>query len=241
MPVIRKGSRQDIVDATINSSEIWKHCKLLKLTQNMRLRSANTNNSAKEIKEFANWILRIGDGDMEAIENTDGDIDIPENLLIKNNVDPLLSLVQFVYPSIQENLNVPNFFEERAILAPRLESVEHLNDFILSFIPGDEKEYLSSDTPCHADENSEIQSQWFTSEFLNDIKCSGIPNHRLRLKARVPVMLMRNIDQANGLCNGTRLQVNDLGKKYYNSNGFDWQKYWGKDSYSKDGFNTFRF
>jgi len=32
------------------------------------------------------------------------------------------------------------------------------------------------------------------------------------LKVGVPIMLLRNIDQANGLCNGTRLQVNDLGK-----------------------------
>jgi len=47
---------------------------------------------------------------------------------------------------------------------------------------------------------------------LNDIKCSGIPNHRIKLKVGVPIMLLRNIDQANGLCNGTRLQVNDLGK-----------------------------
>lgn len=32
------------------------------------------------------------------------------------------------------------------------------------------------------------------------------------LKVGVPIMLLRNIDQASGLCNGTRLQVNDLGK-----------------------------
>ncbi|XP_073219612.1 uncharacterized protein [Cicer arietinum] len=37
---------------------------------------------------------------------------------------------------------------------------------------------------------------WFTLEFLNDMKCSRIPNHRLKLKIGVPVMLLRNIDQA---------------------------------------------
>jgi len=52
----------------------------------------------------------------------------------------------------------------------------------------------------------------FTYEFLNDIKCSRIPNHKLKLKIGVPIMLLRNIDQAKGLCNGTRLQVHHLGK-----------------------------
>ncbi|XP_057453011.1 uncharacterized protein LOC130744867, partial [Lotus japonicus] len=52
----------------------------------------------------------------------------------------------------------------------------------------------------------------FTSEFLNDYKCSGIPNHQIKLKLGVPIMLIRNIDQAAGLCNGTRMIVNALTK-----------------------------
>ncbi|XP_057730010.1 uncharacterized protein LOC130945295 [Arachis stenosperma] len=39
----------------------------------------------------------------------------------------------------------------------------------------------------------------------------GIPNHVLKLKKCAPIILLRNIDQANGLCNGTRLIVQDLG------------------------------
>jgi ATP-dependent DNA helicase PIF1 len=39
-----------------------------------------------------------------------------------------------------------------------------------------------------------------------------MPNHRLVLKVGVPVMLLRNIDVASGLCNGTRLTVVSLGK-----------------------------
>lgn len=79
-------------------------------------------------------------------------------------------------------------------------------------IPGDEKEYLSSDSTVQSDEDTEVHAGWFTTEFLNEIKCSRVPNHRLRLKIGVPVMLMRNIDQANGLYNGTRLLVTELCK-----------------------------
>ncbi|XP_057418645.1 uncharacterized protein LOC130712846 [Lotus japonicus] len=102
------------------------------------------------------------------------------------------------------------FFEERCILYPTLESVEMMNDFMLSLIPGELKEYFSSDTACRSDADSEIHSEWFTSEFLNDIKCYGIPNHKLSLKKGAPTMLLRNIDQSAVLCNGTRLIVNDL-------------------------------
>lgn len=97
-------------------------------------------------------------------------------------------------------------------MAPTLESVEVVNNELLSKIPGAMKEYLSCDSTCKSDENSDIEAEWFTSEFLNNIKCSGIPNHKLCLKEGVPIMLLRNIDQAGGLCNGTRMIVKELGK-----------------------------
>ncbi|KAL8468986.1 hypothetical protein ACS0TY_031985 [Phlomoides rotata] len=44
-----------------------------------------------------------------------------------------------------------------------------------------------------------------TPEFLNTLKCSGVPDHEITLKIGTPVMLLRNIDHSKGLCNGTRL------------------------------------
>ena len=44
-------------------------------------------------------------------------------------------------------------------------------------------------------------------EFLNTLQVPGIPLHKLELKPGMPVILLRNLDPANGLCNGTRLIV----------------------------------
>lgn len=211
LPVVRKGSRQDIVGAAINASNLFTSCKVLRLTTNMRLRTSSENADQEDINQFAEWILRIGDGDPNADEYGVSVVQIPDDLLIHECVDPLLSLVEFAYPDLLQNMNMTCYFQDRGILAPTLESVERVNDYVISMIPGDLREYLSSDSVCQSDENSEVHGEWFTTEFLNEIKCSGIPNHKLFLKVGVPVILMRNIDQAAGLCNGTRLLVNELG------------------------------
>ncbi len=48
-------------------------------------------------------------------------------------------------------------------------------------------------------------------EFLNTLQFSGITNHKLELKVGVPILLLRNLNQSIGLCNGTRLIVKRLG------------------------------
>jgi len=132
--------------------------------------------------------------------------------LIEATETPLLSLVNFVYPNFFTNMICSGYFEDGAILCPTTESVEQVNDFILSLLSAQEITYLSLDTPCQSDEDQKIQEEWFPSEFLNEIKCPGISNHHLKLKIGVSIMLLRNIDQVNDLCNGTRLQVIALSK-----------------------------
>ena len=45
----------------------------------------------------------------------------------------------------------------------------------------------------------------FNSEYLNTLQPNGFPQHILTLKSGVPLMLLRNINPRQGLCNGTRL------------------------------------
>jgi ATP-dependent DNA helicase PIF1 len=50
-------------------------------------------------------------------------------------------------------------------------------------------------------------------EFLNILQFNGIANHKLELKVGVPILLLRNLNQSIGLCNGTRLIVKRLGQR----------------------------
>jgi ATP-dependent DNA helicase PIF1 len=51
----------------------------------------------------------------------------------------------------------------------------------------------------------------YSVEFLNILQFSGITNHKLKLKVGVPILLLHNLNQSIGLCNGTRLIVKILG------------------------------
>ncbi|KAI3741126.1 hypothetical protein L1987_58793 [Smallanthus sonchifolius] len=214
LPVIPNGSRQDIINASLSSSYIWVKCKVLQLSKNMRLSVGNESSDVQQTKLFAKWLLDLGEGSIGGSNDGEAIIDIPDDLLITNSLDPVASLIDFVYPSFLENLRNPKFFQERAILAPTNEVVQEINDRLLSMFPGDEKEYLSSDTICQSEYLPDNFDQaLYSPDVLNGLKLSGLSNHKLVLKVGVPVMLLRNIDQKSGLCNGTRLQVISLGNR----------------------------
>jgi ATP-dependent DNA helicase PIF1 len=47
----------------------------------------------------------------------------------------------------------------------------------------------------------------YTEDILNAITQPNYPEQRLLLKVGMPVILMRNLNQWMGLCNGTRLLI----------------------------------
>ncbi|XP_016192070.1 uncharacterized protein LOC107632940 [Arachis ipaensis] len=164
-----------------------------------------------QLEEFAEWLLQIGDrlfGD-----STDGKSvsRIPNNLLLDIESPGFHDLVLFVYPDILLRTSSVDYFKDRSILAPTLDVVTKVNNHVMSLIPGNERIYLSFDTLLNEDGHLESELYTMSTESLNALNCSVIPQHRLVLKIGVPVMLLCNIDQSNGLCNSTRMQVRRLG------------------------------
>ena len=80
-------------------------------------------------------------------------------------------------------------------------------------MPTDEREYLSCDTIGNSADAVHNQDAFYPVEYLNGIKLNNLPYHKLVLKVGVPIMLLRNLNQSTGLCNGTRLIVTKLADK----------------------------
>ena len=92
-------------------------------------------------------------------ENGEGNICILPNLLIQESEIPLLIFSEFCLSWSIKNIINYGFFGDEAILYRTIDSIEQINDFILSLICGEEQIYLSSDTPCQFDEDQQIQGE----------------------------------------------------------------------------------
>ncbi|CAF2137557.1 unnamed protein product, partial [Brassica napus] len=193
LPVINGAGRAEIVLASLNSSYLWEHCKVLKLTKNMRLLSDGLSpEEAADLRDFSEWILKIGDGKLAEPNDGEAEIDIPSEFLITDSNNSIEAISTAIYgdtASLHEKKEA-KFFQERAILC-------------------DEKIYLSADSIDPRDTGS-VNNEALGPDFLNTIKVSGLPNHSLRLKIGCPVMVLRNIEPSAGLMNGTRLQITQL-------------------------------
>jgi ATP-dependent DNA helicase PIF1 len=71
--------------------------------------------------------------------------------------------------------------------------------------------FQDGETVCHSfDSTVDDPHNYYPSEFLNSLTTNGLSPHVLKLKLGCPVILLRNIDPVNGLCNGTRLVVREF-------------------------------
>lgn len=107
----------------------------------MRLTIGSRLEDANKICEFAEWILKIGDGEVGVANDGEVTIDIPKDILIHDASDPITSIVEFTYPKILNHIDDLSYFQEKAILAPT-----NMNDHLLKIFSGEEMVYLSCDS-----------------------------------------------------------------------------------------------
>lgn len=63
LPVVKKGSRADIVNASFTRSPLWAHVRMLPLSINMRLQNLQGSDQHSQLqREFATFLLEIGRG-----------------------------------------------------------------------------------------------------------------------------------------------------------------------------------
>ncbi|ONM17173.1 hypothetical protein ZEAMMB73_Zm00001d003578 [Zea mays] len=192
LPVVRKGSRAQVVASSLRMSYLWESMSHLKLVSNMR---------AKNDPWFAEYLLRVGGG--TEVTNSDGDIRLPDEVCVpySGSDNDLDNLIDFVFPNLNEKMSDSTYITSRAILSTRNDGVDMINAKMINRFQGEHMVYHSFDSAMDDPHN------YYPPEFLNTLTPNGLPPHVLKLKIGCPVILLRNIDPANGLCNGTRLVV----------------------------------
>ncbi|RWS26596.1 uncharacterized protein B4U80_06144, partial [Leptotrombidium deliense] len=186
LPVVKRAGKTQIINSTIKSSQLWNQFFNMSLIENMRC--------ATDSKDYSDWLLTIGNGTKKCVI-------VGDDLYCTD-------LVKEMY----ENANITDYLPQ-AILAPRNEDVNAINNRILRIIPGDIHELQGIDyvTSRGTDSTDEMTDLTYPLEYVNSLTPSGFPPHKLYLKIGAIIMLIRNLSVSDGLCNGTRLIV----KEYY--------------------------
>ncbi|XP_026467789.1 uncharacterized protein LOC113371377 [Ctenocephalides felis] len=181
LPVIPRSTVADELNASLKSSNLWRHVKKLQLTTNMRV----VLQQDETAKVFSKQLLNIGN-DFCSFTNTKEE------------------LIQCVFTDINQQFHDLNWLSERAILAAKNKDVDDLNATIQSSLPGECITYKFVDTATNQDDILN-----YPTEFLNSLELPGLPPHNLQLKVGSVVIMLRNLNQPI-LCNGTRLVIKKL-------------------------------
>jgi ATP-dependent DNA helicase PIF1 len=111
------------------------------------------------------------------------------------------TLIESIFPNLNANMTNKDYITSKAILSTRNDWVEDINLKMINKFHGGEMLYHSFDEAVDDPHNN------YPQEFLNTLTPNRLPPHVLKLKIGCLVILLRNLDPANGLCNGTRLVV----------------------------------
>jgi ATP-dependent DNA helicase PIF1 len=177
-------------------------------------------NSEKQ-REFAKWVLNVGDGSLPTIvEEEDVDpnwIKIPSHMRLPAEDCNLRGLIQTIYPNHQCHSRDAMYLMQRNILAPKNIDVNEVNNAILESLSEELHTYFNANSLTPIEEGVSAapgvsMDSLYPMEFLNTLQFNSIANHKLELKVGVLILLLRNLNQSIGLCNGMRLIVKRLGQ-----------------------------
>lgn len=93
------------------------------------------------------------------------------------------------------------YYGDRCIVTPLNKTGDKINTYLLDSLPGEVFNLWLIDPNAHS------EAQPTTPEILNTFHMNSFPQHCLSLKVGVPIILLRNLNHDEGMCNGTRLVV----------------------------------
>jgi len=209
-PIINNGDRQEIVNASIQSSPLWQHFTILHLTINMRLLQSNV--PCIQQQDFADLLIAIGEGlhlnkdaDMQSWDKISG-----EQSYVLSNVPFVLteeSAIELIYPNAVID---PQQSKERVFLAISNKDVDSWNSKIQQLNTNNEVSLISKDTLSEVDDPHGILNEMLSEDILHQFNNNSSPPHELKLKVGDICIITRNIAKQQGLANNARVIINNI-------------------------------
>jgi len=194
---VRHGNRVTVLEVTIRN-DTWPPFHHLRLAQNMRTVAGS--------QDYADWLIQLGNGTLPPHPK----LNIPDMIEIPGeffNYDRSLFEHDFGVPALLLDPVVSEKIFSRTILCTKNGDCLRVNNQIIKDMRSALHEYRSIDT-IDSDDLEEIEN--YPTEALNFFDVSGIPTHLLKMKVGAVIILLKNIDSRQGLCNRTRLIIRVL-------------------------------
>ena len=144
--------------------------------------------------EFAQFSLDVGHG---ILNDQDDNVQLPARCLAAADRD----IVEDTYGQLVRARG----FKEVVV------DVEEINARVMNLFDNTtERIYTSIDSTENRGDNDQI-NETILPQYLNTLSPPSLPPHELRLRKYSVIMLIRNLSINEGLCDGTRLLVLELG------------------------------
>jgi hypothetical protein len=109
LPIVPRGTRAQITDATLQRSHIWDKIHKIRLSQNMR---------AQSNLWYSNFLLRIGNGLEESDVNDY--VRLQSDIMVEYKSEESIDiLIKHVFLDLNGNCTSSEYMRERAILSTR--------------------------------------------------------------------------------------------------------------------------
>jgi hypothetical protein len=213
-PVVRYGTKTQILAASFYSSLYWTNCLKFTLTKNLRLIGAS-----EETLAYAKMLDTIASGNYSA---TDSDV-----WACLDPIDEVAGTAKVVLPTIQCYTNTaaavefvhPDGFHRDApslidsfVLAATNERVNHWNTIIQELNESPSHILDSVDTLSEVDDPYSHIAALLTTEVLNRFSTNEVPPHSLHLKVGDICILLRNLDRSRSLSTNRRVRILSISK-----------------------------
>ena len=201
-PVVRRGTKMDVLNASITRCNIWPLFQIAQLITPIR----NATDP-----HFASYVDKIGEGEGPHID-----------LSFLAHTTNIEDIIGFVYD--RNVLNNPTTCLRRCILAPTNAQVDMYNNAVLGLLPSTSRQYHAADSLEEHDEvmgamdpDSDIDSPLPSPDAVLDYvryrRPNGMPDYNLMVKVGGIYRLLRNFSIELGLVKNARVVVIGMGSR----------------------------